>query len=138
MIKRLKLFVASFLLAGAILVPAGGVFAAEGFDLFKPCNDTDSTGSSVCQDKNQNQSTKDNSIYGPNGIITKIANIIAIIVGVAAVIVIIIAGIQYMLSTGDPTKVNNAKNAIIYAVIGLVIVVVARSLVIFIVSEINK
>jgi hypothetical protein len=135
MIKRLKVLIASLLLAGAVLVPAQGALA---FDFFKSCSEVNSAGSSVCQDKNQTQNATDNSIYGPNGIITKIANIVAIIVGIAAVVVIIVAGIQYMLSTGDPTKVNNAKNAIIYAVIGLVIAVVARSLVLFIIGRISK
>lgn len=136
MIRRLRTLVTASLLFVAFVVPAGTVSAA-GFDFFKqPCeNNSDAT---VCQDNGQSQTTSNNSIYGPNGIITKIANILAIIVGVAAVIVIIVAGIQYMLSTGDPTKVNNSKNAIIYAVIGLVVAVLARTLVVFVVGRIGK
>ena len=116
-----------------MLAPAGAT--AAGFDLFKPCDEA--PGASVCQDKDKTQTQADNSIYGPNGIITKIANIVAIIVGVAAVIVIMISGIQYMLSTGDPGKVSRAKDAIIYAVIGLVIAVLARTLVVFIVGKLR-
>lgn len=45
--------------------------------------------------------------------------------GVAAVIVIIIAGLQYVIADADSAKVKKAKNAIIYAVVGLVIVLSA-------------
>lgn len=138
MIKKIRMIAAALLLAGFVFAPIGGPAAAQAYDFFKPCNDSGSTGSTVCQDKNQTQSTTDNSIYGPNGIINKIANIIAIIVGVVAIIVIIVAGIQYMLSTGDPTKVNNAKNAILYALVGLVVAFLARTLVVFIIQKLGK
>jgi hypothetical protein len=108
----------------------GSVFAAS-FDLLPTCQDNSSA--TVCQENKP----KTNPIYGPNGIITKVANIIAIIIGIAAVIVIIIAGIQYMVSTGDPTKVNNAKNAILYAIVGLIVAVLARALVVFTVSRLK-
>jgi uncharacterized membrane protein YesL len=136
MIRRLRLLLASFVLVGAVVLPVGSATAAS-FDFFKgPC--TGNSDATVCQDKDQSQTAQNNSIYGPNGIITKIANILAIIVGVTAVIVIMVAGIQYMLSTGDPTKVNNAKNAIIYAAIGLVVAVLARTLVVFVIGKLGK
>lgn len=137
MMRRLRILFASLAVLLAVAAPVGVAHAA-GFDFFKSCNDGNANGSTVCNDKNQTQTTSNNSIYGPNGIISKIANIIALIVGVAAVIVIIIAGIQYMLSTGDPTKVNNAKNAILYAIVGLVITVLARTLVVFVVGKLGK
>lgn len=128
MMKRLQLLLASVIGVSVIALAAGPVFA---FDLIPACNDNSSA--TVCTDSKANT----NPLYGPKGIITKIANIIAMIVGIAAVIVIIIAGIQYMVSTGDPTKVNNAKNAIIYAIVGLVVAVLARTLVVFFVSKLR-
>lgn len=47
------------------------------------------------------------------------------IAGVTAVIVIIIAGIQYATSTGDSSRIGKAKNAILYAIVGLVIILSA-------------
>lgn len=128
MMKRLRIALAAVMALGIVgmAVPA---YAA--YDLLPACQDH--SGAAACQDT----STNKNTIYGPDGIITKIANIIALIVGVAAVIVIIIAGIQYMLSTGDATKVNNAKNAILYAVVGLVVAVFARTIVVFFVSRLK-
>ena len=112
----------------AIIGAAAPAFA---YDFVPACKDH--ADSAICPDVNPTT----NPIYGPKGIITKVANIIAIIVGIAAVIIIIIAGIQYMTSTGDPTKVNNAKNAILFAVIGLVVAVLARTLVVFFVSKLK-
>lgn len=132
--KKLRLLLAGFVALASLGLSSGGSVAA--FDLF-PCNGSGSD-STVCNESGNHQNNSSNSIYGPDGIITKIANLLAIIVGVAAVIVIVIAGIQYMTSTGDATKVNNAKNAIIYAVVGLVIVIVARTIVVFIIGRLTR
>lgn len=45
--------------------------------------------------------------------------------GIVAVIVIIISGIFYVISQGDPSKIKRAKDGILYAVIGLVVVMLA-------------
>ncbi len=53
-----------------------------------------------------------------------IGNIIKIIldfVGGLSVLVIIIAGVMYIMSFGDYVKINNAKQWILYAIVGLVI-----------------
>jgi len=52
--------------------------------------------------------------------------LIAAISGFVAVIIIIIAGIQYMTSGGDPQKINKAKDTILFAAIGIIVVVLAR------------
>lgn len=130
MIQRLRIVLASLFGVSMLVFAAAPALAAD-FDLIPACKDNSSA--SICPENKPSQ----NPIYGPNGIITKIANIIAIVVGIAAVIVIIVAGIQYMVSTGDPTKVNNAKNAIIYAIVGLVIAVVARTLVVFMIGKLK-
>jgi hypothetical protein len=143
MIKSLRLFLATFLSIGLlsfVIVPAAS--AASDFDLFG--NNCTTVGESeVCgpckgnQDATVCQDSKDNSnpIWGSGSVVEVVVNILALIIGVAAVIIIIIAGIQYMVSTGDPTKVNNAKNAILYAVIGLVVAVLARFVVPFVLGK---
>lgn len=47
------------------------------------------------------------------------------IAGVIAVIVIIVAGFMYVTSGGDAAKVVKAKNAILYAVVGLIVIILA-------------
>jgi TRAP-type C4-dicarboxylate transport system permease small subunit len=47
------------------------------------------------------------------------------IAGIVAVIVIIIGGFMYITSAGNTDRIKTAKNAILYSVIGLVVVITA-------------
>lgn len=58
-----------------------------------------------------------------------------VIGGGIAMIVIILAGIQFILSQGDPAKITKARNAIIYAAIGLALCALAFSIVNFILGR---
>jgi cytochrome bd-type quinol oxidase subunit 2 len=69
-------------------------------------------------------------------VIVKAANIIALIAGIAAVIIIIIAGINFILSSGDSAKTGRAREAIIYAAVGLAVIVLSRAIITFIVSRV--
>jgi hypothetical protein len=75
-------------------------------------------------------------LTGKNGIIVKATNILAFVSGVAAIVIIIIAGISFMTSSGDAAKAGKARMSIIYASAGLVIIVLARAIVTFIVSRV--
>ena len=55
--------------------------------------------------------------------------VLSIIVGIAAVIMIIIGGFKYVTSGGDSTKISSAKSTIFYALIGLVVVALAQVIV---------
>ena len=57
------------------------------------------------------------------------------IVGGIAVLIIVIAGFQYITSSGDPQKAANARSAIIYALIGLSVAASAEAIVVFIVGK---
>jgi hypothetical protein len=128
MIRNLKLLLISLLSLGVFCFAA--VPTAAAFTLFgDACQGNE--GATVCQDARRT----DNPLYGPGSAAQLVVNILSIIIGIAAVIIIIVAGIQYMLSTGDPTKVNNAKNAILYAAVGLVIAVAARSIIVFVLNK---
>jgi hypothetical protein len=52
--------------------------------------------------------------------------------GAAAIIVIVIAGIFYSISQGQPDKIKRAKEAILYSLVGLVIIMVAFTITNFI------
>ena len=64
--------------------------------------------------------------------VTGIINAFIGALGIVAVIIIIIGGINYMTSSGDAAKVKKAKDTILYGVIGLVICVLAFAIVNFI------
>jgi hypothetical protein len=65
----------------------------------------------------------------------KIINIFSIIVGIVAVIMVIYGGFRYITSGGDSSRVGNAKNTLIYAIIGLIIVALAQFLVHFVLTS---
>lgn len=88
----------------------------------------------VCQD-NTEQDAGSNALYGPNGVLTKAAEIIATIVGIASVIVIIIGGFRYVLATGDPSKLGAARATIIYALVGLLVALLAQAIIFFVLDK---
>ncbi len=71
-------------------------------------------------------------------VIQQILNIIIGVLGIVAVIVIVYGGFQYMTSTGDTSKLQKAKNTILYAVIGLIVCAVAFMIVNLTISIINS
>lgn len=70
-----------------------------------------------------------------NQIIKLVINIFSIIVGVVSVIMIIIGGLKYITSAGDSNNVTSAKNTILYAIIGLVVVALAQVIVRFVLGN---
>lgn len=58
-----------------------------------------------------------------------VINWVLIAVGIICVVFIIVGGIRYATSGGDPEKVKSAKNTILYALIGLVIAILANVIV---------
>ncbi len=95
----------------------------------------ESSGATLCKDNSVQQSHENNSIYGPNGIITKATGIISMLVGVAAIIVLIVAGLRYALASGDPANVSKARNTITYALIGMAVAAAAQGIVIFVLNK---
>lgn len=73
-------------------------------------------------------------LFGDNGIFKQITNTMLYIIGIIAVVMLIIGGIRYVTSGGDAKKVTDAKNTVLYAIIGLVIAFLAYAIVNFVIS----
>ncbi len=73
-------------------------------------------------------------LFGDTGVFKQVTNTILYIVGIIAVIMLIIGGIKYVISGGDSKKVTDAKNTVLYAIIGLVIAFLAFAIVNFVIS----
>lgn len=71
-------------------------------------------------------------LIGDNGVFTHITSIALAIVGALSVIMLIWGGVRYIISGGDSKKITDAKNTILYAIIGLVIAVFAYAIVRFV------
>ena len=69
-----------------------------------------------------------------NTIIARVINTLSVFVGVIAVIMIMVGGFKYATAAGDSNKVTSAKNTIVYAIIGLVIVALAQVIVKFVIQ----
>jgi cytochrome bd-type quinol oxidase subunit 2 len=74
---------------------------------------------------------------GVTDFVDTLVSTLSLIVGIAAIIMIIASGYKYITSGGEASKVANAKNTLIYALIGVVIAVLAQLLVRFVITQAN-
>jgi hypothetical protein len=68
-------------------------------------------------------------------LVQTIVDILSVVVGIVAVFMIIIGGFRFITSGGDSARVTSAKNAIMYAIVGLIVVALAQFIVRFILSK---
>lgn len=72
----------------------------------------------------------------PGVIIQRITTVLYTVVGIVSVIMIIIGAILYIVSGGDPAKVQQAKNTLLYAVVGLAIAILAYAIAVFVAGKV--
>lgn len=70
-------------------------------------------------------------------LIVNVVSILSFVSGVASVIAIIVGGIMYTVSGGNESRTKTAKDAILYAVIGLVISLSAYAIANFVIGELG-
>ncbi|HEY5806228.1 MAG TPA: hypothetical protein VIS56_02465 [Candidatus Saccharimonadales bacterium] len=116
---------------GSVMVVFGlGIQTASAVNFFDDVCDGVGSSSAACS------GTGKDTISGADGIILQVANLIAIIAGIAAVFMIIIAGFMFITAAGDSSKVTTARNTIIYTVVGLIVIVLARAIIGFVVTRV--
>lgn len=72
------------------------------------------------------------TLFGNGGIFSDITNILLFVIGAVAVIMIVIGGLRYVISGGDAKQVQAAKNTILYALVGVIIAILAYAIVNFV------
>lgn len=103
---------------------------------YAACNPSDIKGSIDCGASNSagvpvtNQ--PDKSI---NDTITVGLKLLSVVIGIAATVMIAIGGFRYVTSAGDTTKVANARKTIMFALIGLVIIVLNQLIIKFVLAK---
>lgn len=114
-----------------VLTPQASIAAPV--DVLQTCTDADGDGitdeaseSKVCQGTNKNSL---------NGLIVNVVNLLIMITGVIAVIMIVIGGIRYTTSAGDAGQTKTARDTIIYAIAGLVVAIMAYAIVNLVLSK---
>lgn len=128
------------ILTTTLLVFLASLTPAYAFDPF---------GGGVCGGSKAGQSvacsTNGNSdpIAGSNGLFVKVTNILAYLGGAVAIIIIIVGAVRFItagsdLSTGSrtDTDIEDARRSIIGALVGLVIIILAKVLITYFVSKI--
>ena len=75
-------------------------------------------------------------LIGDNGVFSRITNTVLLIVGLISVIMLVYGGLRYILSGGDSKKVTDAKNTVLYAIIGLIISMLAYAIVHFVLNSV--
>lgn len=129
MIQKVKFMLIAMVAALAFATPAmvtGTAFAADPIQEGL-CSGVELSIGAECTDPDGAAATEQ-----VNDLLTDVINIFSIIVGVIAVIFIIIGGLKYITSGGDSGNISSAKNTIIYALVGLVIVALAQFIVRFV------
>lgn len=139
------------LLTPLVMLTAGK--SAMAFDLFGDgaCYTTDKSGKQIpvkdangntppaCQQAQNEGGANNNRITGPKNVINTAANILALITGVGAVIMIIISGFKFVTAggaapgqrSGDPNAIKSARNTLTAAIIGLFVVALAWTIIRF-------
>jgi hypothetical protein len=98
-------------------------------------NESGSGGDIKCSTDDQGNPVQGGNVSSLNNLVTTIINIFSLVVGILAVIMIIWGGFRFITSGGDSTKVTSARNTIIYAIIGLVIVALAQTIAKFVLEK---
>ncbi len=121
----LGLFVAALSVIGISSVVSQPLYAAD-------------ASSAVCEALGATGASNGCSNTGGSNVssVLKVAlQLLSFVAGVIAVIMIIIAGVKFITSGGDAGKVASARNTIIYALVGAVIVVVSQAIVQFVINR---
>jgi hypothetical protein len=130
-----KLFI-SIMMALTVLVGAGAlaspVYAQDA---------TDSAKEEVCKGLTGNTKTTGCNSGAAAGnaierVVRVILNVLSVVAGFVAVIMIIISGLKYITSGGDSANVATAKKTLIYAIVGLVVVAFSQVIVKFVLAKI--
>lgn len=123
----MKRILASFVMLLGLMSPVAlgtNAGAVGAFDA--ACKDNPS--SVICK-QTGNADTKTNKF------VQNVISTLLFALGIIAVIVIIVGGIRYATSDGDSSKVKQAKDTILYAVVGLVVALISYGIVNFVIDR---
>ena len=73
-------------------------------------------------------------LFGVSGTFTTITNTMLFIIGALSVVMLIFGGLRYIISGGNATAITAAKNTILYAIIGLIVALMAYAAINFVLT----
>jgi hypothetical protein len=133
MINKIKRIIAAALAVPALVLGIGVLATVPAYAAF---DQGLADGANSAQGKDQQGDAA--SLFGQGGqggIFRTITNVLLFLIGAISVIMLIVGGIRYVVSGGDSTAVQNAKNTILYAIVGVVVAILAYAVVNFVVGS---
>jgi len=100
-------------------------------------SEADDTGFQVSRFTNEFRGIQDPAKAGLITTIIRIINALLVLAAIAAIVFVIIGGVRYITSQGDEDATEQAKNSIIYAIIGIIVIILAAVIVNFFVSQVG-
>jgi multisubunit Na+/H+ antiporter MnhB subunit len=74
-------------------------------------------------------------LFGATGVFNTITSVLLFVVGAISVIMIIIGGLRYVVSGGDSSNITAAKNTVLYAIVGLIVSLLAYAVINFVLTS---
>jgi len=132
--NKIRVFIAGLL---ATIAALAGVFAlaTPAQALFEGAKDQACNGANLTDDGGCDTSTDSDSSISKT--VKAIINILSFVVGIVAIIMLIIGGIRFITSQGEGSSTAAARSTIIYALVGILVVVMAQVLVKFVIGRVN-
>lgn len=131
--KKLKAFVATLPVASLVF---GGVFAAVvGLSTVQPVAAQGIDGGIAGGASSAKGDGQPDNLDGQEGMFKRITDVMLFLTGAVSVIMLIIGGVRYVLSSGDQGAVTSAKNTILYAIVGIIVTILAYAIVNFVITQ---
>lgn len=125
--------------AAFVLVPVYAVMAqpATAFAIFENSKNDACKGAQLSDTATVDkcEDAKKNAEKTLNSTLATAINLFSLFIAVVAVITIMIAGLRYITANGDAGNISNARNTLLYAVIGLIIAAFAQIIVKFVLQK---
>jgi len=102
-------------------------------DILRGVDCSKAADSTIC-----NNPHKGNPLTGSDGLLIKITDIVSYIAGAAAVIVIIVGALRFVTAGGDSGSVATARKSVINALLGLLIIALAHTIIIFVIKKFQE
>ncbi len=117
----------------SVLVPAGAYASGGSRNTCPPGSKRAGARVDSIAQCNMDEADTENTLMGT---VQTIINVIIGVLGLVAVIVIVLGGVNFTMSQGDPAKTKKAKDTILYGVIGLMVALLAYAIVNFVLSSV--
>lgn len=120
--------------AGGSTTPAGGTGTGTGTGTGAGTGAGSTTAGSTTSGQSICGATTGDSFQN---LMKNIINTMLVVLGMIAVVMIVIGGIRYTTSNGDAAQIKSAKDTIMYAVIGIVVAIMAYAIVNFVLASVG-